>query len=375
MLMDGSLAVWCDTAPKQVVGLEPRLDLHLNLWVELGKGIPSVLDVGILLKESRQIESLNIYFPVEVLLADIHDLSGVLRDDSTLSAVFNSTFYVGDQRGGSFDVRNANHQVEFRVVRFDINHDIEVENLDNRHGTVIKFTKSLFGSINKYEDHHYIRFRVPLNGKLKNLFQDSSRPPDSGLLSGVHRTDVIEMRVNERRNFNDALRNLNPKFPIIETIQYFLVRDIKTELTQQHAPLRKLRRLEPLLWNNYLKELGKINAEDCIIYHWKTEKNAEQGVENFVALAFFQSPRYHIFQYIIVIFILGAIGASIQSCLTLLFRHWKGSSAEDSYDTQFIVTGVLTVALALTWLTSADVPNALSRMRSRVRGISFLRKL
>ena len=64
--MDGSLAVWCDTAAKQVVGLEPRLDLHLNLWIELGKGIPNVLDVGILLKELRQIESLNIYFPVEV---------------------------------------------------------------------------------------------------------------------------------------------------------------------------------------------------------------------------------------------------------------------------------------------------------------------
>ena len=90
--MDGSLAIWCNTVSKRVVGLEPRLDLHLNLWLELGKGIPNALDVGILLKESRQIESLNIYFPVEVLLADVHDLSGVLCDDLTLSAVFNSTF-------------------------------------------------------------------------------------------------------------------------------------------------------------------------------------------------------------------------------------------------------------------------------------------
>lgn len=79
--MDGSLAVWCDTAAKQVVGLEPRLDLHLNLWIELGKGIPNALDVGILLKELRQIESLNIYFPVEVPPVDIHDLSGVLQND------------------------------------------------------------------------------------------------------------------------------------------------------------------------------------------------------------------------------------------------------------------------------------------------------
>jgi hypothetical protein len=174
--MDGSLAIWCDTVTKRVVGLEPRLDLHLNLWLELGKGIPNALDVGLLLKESRQIESLNIYFPVEVLLADVHDLSEVLRNDSTLSAVFNSSLYVGDQRRGNFDVRNTNHQVEFRIARFDHNDDVEVENLGDKQGTIIKFTKRLFDNINKYEGHHYIRFRLTLGGKLKYLFQDSSRP-------------------------------------------------------------------------------------------------------------------------------------------------------------------------------------------------------
>jgi hypothetical protein len=112
-------------------------------------------------------------------------------------------------------------------------------------------------------------------------------------------------------------------------------------LTQQHALLRKIRRLEPRLRNDYLKELGKINAEDCIIYHWKTEKTSDQGVDNFVALAFFQSPRYHIFYYMIVICLLGAIGASIQSFFALLLRHWKFPTAEDSYETQLVVAGFL----------------------------------
>src|SRR5277367_5049357 len=105
--MDGSLAVWCDTTSKEVVGLEPRIDLHLNLWIELGKGIPDVLDVGILLKESRQIEYLNIYLPGHVPLVAVRDLSVVLRDNTTLSAVFNSTLYVGDERRKSFDVKNS----------------------------------------------------------------------------------------------------------------------------------------------------------------------------------------------------------------------------------------------------------------------------
>lgn len=182
------------------------------------------------------------------------------------------------------------------------------------------------------------------------------------------------MRVNERRSFSDFLRSLNPRFPIIETIQYFLVRDIKTELTQAHAELRKIRRLEPSLWNSYLNELGKVSAKDCIIYHWKTKMTQERGVENFVALAFFQSPRYHIRQYMLVIFTLGAIGASIQSFLTLLLRHWKFPVAEDLYDTQIIISVFLIVILVFIWLIS-DIPTALSRARSLVRRIPFLRKL
>ena len=352
--------------------MEPRLDLHLNLWIELGKGIPNALDVGILLKELRQIESLNIYFPVEVPPVDIHDLSGVLQNDSTLSAVFNATLYVGDPHDHSFDVKNADQKVEFRIVQLNGSDDIKVQSLGN--GTVIRFAKSLFDYVNKYEGQHYIRFRLKLTGNLRYLFQDLSNPLDSGLLSGFHRTDVIEMRVNERRSFSDSLRSLNPRFPIIETIQYFLVRDIKTELTQAHAELRKIRRLEPSLWNSYLNELGKVSAKDCIIYHWKTKMTQERGVENFVALAFFQSPRYHIRQYMLVIFTLGAIGASIQSFLTLLLRHWKFPVAEDSYDTQIIISVFLIVILVFIWLIS-DIPTALSRARSLVRRIPFLRKL
>ena len=267
--MDGSLAFWCDVASNQVVELEPRIDLHLNLWIELGKGIPGVFDVGILLKEFRQIERLNIYLPARVPLDAVQDLSDTLRDNTTLSAVFNSTLFVGDERRHSFDVRNTDDQVEFRIVRIDFEDDVEVQTLNPGRGTIIRFTKKLFDDINRHEGRHYIRFRLKLLNDLEFLFQSSSNPLDSGVLSGFHRSDVIEMRVNEHRNLNDTLREVNLKYPIIETIQYFLVRDIKTELTQQHAEFRKLRRLEARLWNNYLKEVGRIYPDNCIIYQWK----------------------------------------------------------------------------------------------------------
>ncbi len=182
------------------------------------------------------------------------------------------------------------------------------------------------------------------------------------------------MRINESRNFNEALRKLNPRFPIIETIHFFLVRNIKTELTQSHAEFRKLRRLEPSLWNNYLKGLGRISPENCIIYHWKAGGSQNDNVKDFTALAFFRSPRYHIPQYVLAIVILGAIGSSLQSLLTLLLRHWKIPSAEDSWGTQAVIDLLLLVLLLLIWLSSVELSRPLAKVKSRVNRIPFFPK-
>jgi hypothetical protein len=293
-VLTGSLAVWCETNDKHVAGLGPKIDLHFNLWLDLPGSVPGALDIGILLRESRQINALNIYIPADVSLDAIEDLSEVLRDETTLTAVFNSTLSIGDVSTHSFEVKNANDEIDFCIVRLNKEHDIAIQNLNQKDGTIIKFKPNIFSKINAIEGQHYIRFRLKLIGNLALLFQDSSNPSDSMFLSGFHSTDVIEFRVNERRNFPSSLRAIARKFPKIETIQYFLVRGIRTELTQAHENFRKIRRLEPGLWKGYLRELKISSPENWIIYQWKAGGTADANVEDFIALAFFERPRYHL---------------------------------------------------------------------------------
>ena len=324
--MNGSLAVWCDTAPRQVSGLEPRLDLHFNMWLDLPGANSDVLDIGILFKEARQIEQLNLYVPALIPRDAIIDLSEVLHHDQTLSAVFNSTLFVGadrileGHRKRGFEVRDSKDKITLRVVCLDFDSDVEVELLQGNEGTIIKFTKSMFLGINEVGGAHYVRFRIKLKGELRTLFRNASNPHDSMLRSGFHSTDVIEFRVNERRNFGDYLRKIKMEFPKIEAIHYFLVRDISTELVQSHADFRKMRRLEPKLWDRYLRELGTSAPERWIIFHWREGGIPGADVEDFIALAFFTKPRYHLLAYLAVIVLLGAAGSGIQALWTLFMN-------------------------------------------------------
>ena len=348
-MLNGSLAVWCDVATPSVVGLEARLDLHFNMWLDLPGASSDVLDVGILLKETRQIEQLNIFFPAKINHDDIFDLSKVLRDDSTLSAVFNSTLSVADDcvlRNGrtlSYRVKDAGGKISFSVIRLDSNQDYRMDTIRNNEGTVVSFTKSLFEGINEVGGTQYIRFRLRLRGDLKNLFRDASSPNDNYFLSGFHETDLIEFRINERRNFGDGLRNTSMSFPIIDTIHYFLLRDIETELVQSHADFKKIRRLEPNLWQSYLNGLGTDSPENWVAYHWKSDKQPNVGVEDFIALAIFKKPRYHVIVYLIVFVILGAAGSATQAAWTKVF----GDSLEAQGE--LIGTALLMIGMYVLW--------------------------
>ena len=99
--------------------------------------------------------------------------------------------------------------------------------------------------------------------------------------------------------------------------------------------------------------------------------NSIDKVENFIALAFFRSPRYHVIQYIVGIVVLGALGESIHSLLTFLSIHWKFPEQEDSYGTQAAIAVVLALFFALIWLFSVDRRAVLARVKSLARGIPF----
>jgi hypothetical protein len=90
-----------------VDGHKPRVELHFNIWQDLPKEIKSVFDFGILFCDSSTIQRLFIAIPAALKKSQIQDLSKELKQDTTLSAVFNDTFSVGQNSidGQAFAVK------------------------------------------------------------------------------------------------------------------------------------------------------------------------------------------------------------------------------------------------------------------------------
>jgi hypothetical protein len=81
----GSLAIWYEPKDRSRQRA-PFLDLHFNLWRDLARS-SDALDIGFEFQEPGAFEALYFYTPGAVHREYIEDLSGILKDDSTLSAI------------------------------------------------------------------------------------------------------------------------------------------------------------------------------------------------------------------------------------------------------------------------------------------------
>jgi hypothetical protein len=328
--MRGSLAIWCTTEQSEGSGHPPEIELHFNIWSGLPGDIPDVLDIGFLFKRPRMIQRLFLYVPRKVERSQLRDLSGILKDRTTLSAVFNDTLDLGQDSEDAFDVLRGT-DVAYRVIKLDIDDpdQVSIDHLiedDLRTGTVIALGPSVVGRVSDATDH-YIRLRIVLSGELEDLLVSRITPSDRVFLSSFYETQVIEFRVNEKRNYSNALRECQKggRPPIISRVHYFLVRDLRVEMMRAHATFRKMRRLEPGLWDGYLADLGSPNPENMIIYHWREDAKDDRGIEDFIARAAFREAGRNIPVFVLAIVLLGIIGNAAQSLLTFLTSPIFGS--------------------------------------------------
>jgi hypothetical protein len=347
----GSLAIWCETEQVEVAGHSPKVELHFNIWSGLPGNTPDVLDIGFLFKEHQTIQRLFLYIPGKVDRSQLKDLSGILKNRTTLSAVFNNTLDVGKDTEGGFEVVRGT-VVQFRMIKVDAEDpdQLSVEQFiedDGRVGTIIVFEPSVIRRMSGVGDH-YIRLRLVLSGELEDMLVSHIDPSDRIFLSSFYATQVIEFRVNEKRNYSNGLRQRQKdgQPPIISTIHYFLVRDLRVEMVQAHATFRKMRRLEPGLWSRYLEGLGNPNPENMIIYHWREVATDKLGIEDFIALAAFRQAGTNILMFILAIVLLGITGNAAQSLLTSFISLVRGDlSSISNICSQFII--VLFAGLSL----------------------------
>ncbi len=189
-------------------------------------------------------------------------------------------------------------------------------------------------------------------------------------LSSFYKTEMVEFRVNEKRNIPPALRDkYNPIiFPCFKFIHYFLVRGTSVEIIRQHSAFRKMRRLEPSLWEHYLEELGSPRPESMIIYHWRSPAQ-ETGAKatDFIALTIFRRAKANPLLYMAAILLLGAGGSATQAFLTnfaqdRLYIH-------NTWGTQLAIVGLLVCIVLAIWfiLIAREIFAKISRSMGNLR--------
>lgn len=330
--MRGSIAIWHDTFSSDADGYAPRAEVHINIWRNDKRQNDNfdLFDIGFRFKELRALRSLSISFPFEVSSGDVIDLFDVMHDTSTLSAIFNDTLSHGSMMDGG--ERFVAYHKESRRGQFFVwrcsNEDrrLSIVNEGNARGTIITIGDKLFDRIRPIVGDHYFRLRIKVPARINNGFVSSNDPKDSAFLSTISSSEIVEFRLNERRNFSrdvrDKLEAKDCDILDITALHYFLIRDMGVEMTRSHTNIKKMRRLEPEMWDRYLAGCSGFNPEKMIIYHWAAfAESTHSAVESFTALATFRA--YYtgsLWFYGTVLVALGAMGSAAQGLGVELLR-------------------------------------------------------
>lgn len=353
--MKGSVAIWYEPLDESETS-PPEVELHFNLWRDLVVRGSNYLDVGILFKAptdgkgvsttlANTAESFCLFLPAPLSKTQVVDLSRLMEHGSTLNAVFNDVVTVTHRHDLSFDTA-IGKKPHLTFHKLDLDHDIEIQPIETalgELGTLFIFRRSFCARCSDKQRDQYLRLRFVLNGLARDLFTSDSRPSDWFLVSSFARTELTEFRLNERRSFPVAIAERARAFFRIQTVHYFLMRDLKFELVSAHTDFRKLRRLEEDLWRHYLlgtppgldpgwpvrRAMARGSAKRMIIYHWRVQGEDDKPIDDFVALASFRVPIPNLVIYAVVIGFLGGVGNAFYGVsLTILQTLGLSQSAE-----------------------------------------------
>lgn len=363
--MRGSIAIWYEKEKDSANGYAPRVEVHINMW-KGDRGSKSrrfhLFDIGLLFKEIRSLKTLSLCLPFVIKRDQITDLFSIMRDNTTLSAIFNETltaFRVDETNETTFEARDEKGRTQFFVTNCDTANDMDMRQIDSgdNAGTIITFREEFLNRLNGNIGDQYFRLRIAVPYDIPNGFISEIHPKESAFLSTISTNEIVEFRLNERRDFSAAiLRELapsadqKPELIEISAVHYFLIRDMTVEMTQSHTGFKKMRRLEPRIWDKYLDNEPQLTPEKMIIYHWSAMP-ANGPVDGFKALATFRAYYTgRLAVYAAVVIGLGAFGSAIQSALAYAAFGFTGWSSSEPWPYVKINLGIVFILSAVLWL-------------------------
>lgn len=327
--MNGTLAIWyepeedghsfpqIDAKPQH-----PNLEIHFNLWRD-NPSKTNFLDIGLRLSDLQMVKRIYLYFPVALQLDQFQDLSDVMAYGQTLDAVFNMVVEVGRKTDLGYET-TANGEPFVTVHKVKIGEHLTLAPVEDGlkgAGSTVTLTETICARLRAAgPGPQYVRLRLHLTGESKSLFTQEIIGQEKVFVSSSQRLELTELRLNEQRSFPHSIakRASANAFTIVR-VHYFLIRELGHALVTQHAPMRKVRRLEAKLWSSYLRgrEIAARDAAEeerllsrLMIYHWR-EGSESEPIQDFTAFASFQASTPGLLFYMIGVILLGAIGSAL----------------------------------------------------------------
>ena len=245
-----------------------ELECHFNLWMlnrishKRNEKLDCFLDIGIMLRHQESTH-INIFIPDQIDKSKVQDLGTIFKDNTELvSAVFNEDYGVLTRaKEKTIEVQQADTMPLFEIYMLDLENDVSIENQFGGSTISICIPEHLKNK------KHYYRIR------LKCAFVDKNgyiyTPPASSILEGAFfQTELIDFRVNEKRNLPSSLLETirqNGDVGFTKT-HFFLMREASDDYIFSHKPPGG-RQLEKDIWKTYVGE--DYSFEQITAYHWK----------------------------------------------------------------------------------------------------------
>jgi len=306
-----SFAIWY----KPKIGSNTKIidvEVHLNLWKLKGKengrkSVDHFLDIGLMLENSKNASSLNIFVPYIINRNEIIDLGSSFKKHTDLvPTVFNRDYVVKTtQTGKSVEVLNRDNEFQFNIYMLDINTDIEIQ--DKYNGSIIRI--DIPDDINKGK----IYYRLRIISKAIESLSEIDKPANAIFEGAFSSTELVDFRLNEKRNLhNSLLDEIHREGQVnFKPLHLFLMREASYDYIFSSRSLYRIRELEKDLWNSYVG--SKYSFDRIVAYQWMEPSSESFNV--FVKFKFRKSNLLTILSFLGWALLIAVVGGAMGGLL------------------------------------------------------------
>ena len=293
------IAIWCSSVNTK--NASHSLEVHFNLW-KLGKrrNADCFLDIGLMIQDAAKISNINIFIPQPVARSNMEDLGITFRKNPDLiSTIFNEDYRISSGTQEKIvEVLSIDRIPVFYIYVLDLDSDVSIE--DAFRGSIIKIR--IPQELADKKHYYRIRLKHPYVDSISHIYT----PPNSVLESAFSQTELVDFRINEKRNLNSSLleRIHSDGEVSFNKTHLFLMREASDDYVYSHKPPNGSRQLEVDLWKSYIGD--DYSFDKIIAYHWK-ETNAHRSFSAFVKFRYTRCSFWTIVTFIIIIIILGIL--------------------------------------------------------------------